>query len=95
MANTRIELDLTKFVSKKIATGVTYMRRGKELFLSAKADLAAVDYTVPENMVPLLGSITPEQATALWTIVNAVTADATTVLTIAGHLPKLDQGVEV
>ncbi len=94
MANTRIELNLGLFTSKRIATGVAHMLRANELFASAKSVLVAADSTIPENIAPLLG-VTVAEAATIVVMVTALTNPATTMGVITANLPKIDQGVEV
>ena len=89
MANTRIEMDLTKFLSMRIATAAAHVVKANELFTSAKAILDAAG--VATDQAPLTG-VTVAQATDLYTVIgNAVSNSATT----RTEMRKIDSGIDV
>lgn len=91
MANMRIEMDINKFVAMRIAMAAAHLIKANELFLSSKALLAAVDFSVPANMAALVG-VTEAEASALWQLILTAVTNTTTART---DMAKIDQGIEV
>jgi hypothetical protein len=88
MANTRIELDLTKFVSVRIAQATAHAIKANELFISAKALLDSAGTTA--DQMPLTG-LTEAKAGELYTVIVNAVANSNTLRT---EMRKIDQGVE-
>jgi hypothetical protein len=89
MANTRLEMDLSKFVSQQIATAAACVMRAKGLFTSAKLVLDSAGTFA--DQAPLTG-LTAEQAEALYTVISNAVAN---VGTAATEMPKILMGIEV
>jgi hypothetical protein len=89
MANTRLELDMTKFISQQIATAAAHVIKAKELFGAVKSVLDSAGSFVDQS--PLTG-LTTEQAESLYTVVSNAVFN---VGTAATEMPKILMGVEV
>ena len=89
MANTRIEMDLTKFLPVRIATAAAHVIAANELFLSAKAVLDAAGLAA--DMAPLLG-LSEALAGDLYTIVSNAVSNTGTART---EMKKIDAGIDV
>jgi hypothetical protein len=89
MANTRLEMDLTKFIPQQIATAAAHVIRAKELFGSVKSVLDSAGTFV--DQAPLTG-LTTEQAEALYTVVSNAVANVGTAST---EMPKILMGIEI
>ena len=89
MANTRIEMDLTKFLSVRIATAAAHVIKANELFLSAKAIFDAAGTSV--DQAPLTG-LSEALATDLYTVVSNACSNTGTART---EMKKIDNGINV
>jgi len=89
MANTRIEMDMTKFLSVRIATAAAHAIAANELFISSKAVLDAAG--VAADMAPLVG-LTEALAGDLYTVISNAVSNTNTART---EMKKIEAGIEV
>ncbi len=89
MANTRIEMDLTKFLSMRFAMAAAHVIAANELFLSSKAVLDPAG--LADDQAPLTG-LTAAQAENLYTVVSNAASNTSTART---EMKKIDAGVDV
>lgn len=89
MANARIEMDMTRFLSLRIATAAAHVIRAKELFDESKAVLDSAGTAVEQ--APLAG-LTEAQAAALYTVVSNAVSNVGTALT---EMRKIDMGIDL
>lgn len=89
MANTRIEMDLTKFLSMRIATAAAHVIKANELFTASKGILDAAGASA--DQAPLTG-LTEEKAAELYTVVVNGVSNTNAART---EMRKIEAGVDV
>ena len=89
MANTRIEMDLTKFLPMRIAKAAAHVIAAKALFDQAKAVLDAAG--VAADQAPLTG-LSEANAGLLYTVISNAASNVGTAVT---EMRKIDSGVDV
>lgn len=89
MANTRIEMDLTKFLAVRIATAASHVIKANELFASAKAVLDSAGVAV--DQAPLTG-LSEAKATELYTVISNAVSNTGTART---EMRKIEAGIDV
>jgi hypothetical protein len=89
MASTRIEMDMTKFLSVRIATAAAHVIKAKDLFTNAKLVLDSAGVAADQAY---LTGLTEAQATALYTVISNAVANVGTAVT---EMRKIEAGIEV
>lgn len=89
MANTRIDIDMTKFLSVRIATAAACVIKAHELFSEVKAVLDSAG--IYADQAPLTG-LAADKAEALYGVIKNACVNVGSAKT---EMCKIDQGIEL